>query len=99
MFVVKQAYYDSEPAKRFISDMELAALQPHHFRGPNRWQGPAVTVDSLEEGERAMTSTAVACNIGKYGQVFAVYPEGAAFLNAEGHAAYQAYLDRDDGED
>jgi len=66
------ATWDKTPEhKQFVEDMEQALLAPYQYSGRFFWNGPAVTVDHLQE---AMSKTTVPVQWDSMGMGYVVYP-------------------------
>jgi hypothetical protein len=63
--------YDNPNHRQFVEDMQNAGLEPYHYRGRFFYEGPAVTVDDLQQG---LGATLVKCQWDQMGRGWVVYP-------------------------
>lgn len=63
--------YTEPDALAFVEDMTAAGLDVWHYRGRWFWEGPAVSVDDLQD---ALGATRVRCQWDELGLGWVVYP-------------------------
>ncbi len=64
--------YTHPDHQQFVEDMERADIELMHYRGRWYWEGPGVSVDSLDE---ALQHTKVPCQWETLGRGYVVYPK------------------------
>ena len=68
-----RAYSDPD-CRTFVHDMEAVGLEPFHYNGRYFWEGPAVSVDDLQD---ALGATRIKCQFDALGLGFVVYPRAS----------------------
>lgn len=63
--------YESRDHNRFVKDMRAAGLRLRHYNGRWFWSGPAVSVDRVQDAQKA---TKVRCQWDQLGMGYIVYP-------------------------
>lgn len=63
--------YERPEYRAFVGDMRAAGLEVTHYRGRSFYEGPAVSVDDIQD---ALYNTKVRCRWDQLGHGFIVYP-------------------------
>jgi hypothetical protein len=63
--------YERSEYREFARDMRAAGLEVIHYRGRSFYEGPAVSVDDLQD---ALSNTKVKCRWDQLGLGYIVYP-------------------------
>ena len=66
--------YDNEACNKFVRDMTKAGYDVRHYRGRWFWEGPAVAVDSPQDGQSVIRATRVMLQSDALGLGVIYYP-------------------------